>query len=142
MAMVVVTASAFEVNRQESAEAGADDFLAKPFREQKLLDIVNTHLDLEWVYSVDATDAKEESEAVPVEAEEIVPPADGELADLMAMAMAGNMIGLRERTETLMQADPQFAAFAQHVIQLTKEFKVDEIQDFIRPLVEAPGKGS
>ncbi len=49
--IISVTASAFEENRREAFEAGADDFLAKPFREAVLFEKVGKLLGVEYVFS-------------------------------------------------------------------------------------------
>ena len=48
--IVAVSASVFEESRREAKEAGADDFLVKPFREQDLLSKVGRLLGIPWVY--------------------------------------------------------------------------------------------
>jgi DNA-binding response OmpR family regulator len=42
-----LTAHAYREERQEMLDAGCDDFLAKPFAEADLLDLLERHLDLE-----------------------------------------------------------------------------------------------
>jgi signal transduction histidine kinase/ligand-binding sensor domain-containing protein/CheY-like chemotaxis protein len=48
--IVALTASAFEHERDAILACGADDFLAKPFRERTLLETLARHLGLELVY--------------------------------------------------------------------------------------------
>ena len=40
--IIALTASAFEENRQEAIDAGADGFLRKPFREEELFEAIRT----------------------------------------------------------------------------------------------------
>ncbi|MGA2531655.1 MAG: PAS domain S-box protein [Candidatus Aminicenantales bacterium] len=56
--IISVTASAFEENRREALEAGADDFLAKPFREAVLFEKVKKLLGIEYVLLEDTTPEK------------------------------------------------------------------------------------
>jgi PAS domain S-box-containing protein len=49
--IIAITASAFDENRQQAIEAGADDFIAKPFPEAELLEKLRACLGLEYVYS-------------------------------------------------------------------------------------------
>jgi DNA-binding response OmpR family regulator len=55
--IIAVTASAFEENRQEALEAGADDFLGKPFREAELFAKLQTHLGLTYLYEDELPEA-------------------------------------------------------------------------------------
>lgn len=45
--IIAQTANAFREDRNKSIEAGCDDFIAKPFDENKLLDTINKYLDKE-----------------------------------------------------------------------------------------------
>ena len=44
MPVIALSAYAFEENIREAMDAGCDDFLAKPFRVEDLLDIVNKYI--------------------------------------------------------------------------------------------------
>jgi hypothetical protein len=92
--LIAVTASAFEVNRQASIEAGADGFLPKPFREGQLLDLLAEDLGLEWKYAEEETAAVEEG----VDAEWIL-PSEEELSGLMELSLAGNLLGIGKRVD-------------------------------------------
>lgn len=54
VAIIAVTASAFEENRRELIEAGADDFLGKPFREAELFEKISRHTGAGFQYADDA----------------------------------------------------------------------------------------
>jgi len=45
--VIAISASAYEQNREQCLAAGVDDFLAKPFREENLLELLRIHLSLE-----------------------------------------------------------------------------------------------
>lgn len=57
-AIIVLTASAFEEERQVILSAGCDDFVRKPFKEEELLRAIAQHLDVKYLY---------EDEAPPIE---------------------------------------------------------------------------
>ena len=48
--IVIISASANDVYRQKSLEIGCDDYIAKPFVIQKILETIQKHLKLEWIY--------------------------------------------------------------------------------------------
>jgi PAS domain S-box-containing protein len=48
--IIAVTASAFEEQKAEVLEAGCDDFIAKPFRDNDLLERIGQHLGLRYEY--------------------------------------------------------------------------------------------
>ena len=57
--IIAVTASAFQEDRQQAIEAGADDFISKPFREAVLFEKVHALLDVRYLF------AEEERPAPP-----------------------------------------------------------------------------
>lgn len=48
--IIALTASAFEEQRQDILLAGCDDFMHKPFREEKLLAKISKHLEVQFIY--------------------------------------------------------------------------------------------
>ncbi|MGM3308495.1 GAF domain-containing protein [Anabaena sp. WFMT] len=48
--IIALTASAFTEQRQESLDAGCDDFVSKPFRWEEILEILSKHLQIEYLY--------------------------------------------------------------------------------------------
>jgi CheY-like chemotaxis protein len=50
-AIIAVTASAFEENRRSVVDAGGDDFLCKPFREEELFEKIGRHTGAEFIYA-------------------------------------------------------------------------------------------
>jgi PAS domain S-box-containing protein len=56
--IISVSASAFSQNRREALQAGADDFIAKPFREAVLFEMIGKLLGIEYVLSDEAGPAK------------------------------------------------------------------------------------
>ena len=133
--LIAATANAFEVNRQASIEAGADDFLVQPFREGQLLDLLAEHLGLQWEYAGEETVVIEEG----VDSKWILPSRE-ELLGLMQLSLAGNLLGIGKRVDELLETDAELKPFVLHLRQLVEEFKVSEIQDFLRPLAGS-GKG-
>ena len=48
--ILALTASSFEEERARILDAGCDDFMRKPIREKDLLEMMDRHLDIKWVY--------------------------------------------------------------------------------------------
>ncbi|MBV9491139.1 MAG: transporter substrate-binding domain-containing protein [Verrucomicrobia bacterium] len=63
--IIAVSASAFEENRREAIEAGGDEFLSKPFREQELFEKIGRLTGAEYVFADAAAMAAPADRATP-----------------------------------------------------------------------------
>jgi PAS domain S-box-containing protein len=131
--MITIASSArvAEGDRQKSLAAGAHDFLAKPIQVDLLLNLLQAHLKLEWIYD-QGGERRQESRAVAGETKPILvaPPLDV-LDRLFDLARRGNIPKLITAIETLKQADPQFVAFSTQLRSLADNFQIRKIQAFI-----------
>jgi len=48
--IIAISASAFDFHQQQSQEAGCDDFIAKPFKTDVLMEKLHKYLNLKWIY--------------------------------------------------------------------------------------------
>lgn len=122
--IITISASAFEHNREESLSAGADDFLAKPFRLHKLLELLQNHLHLEWIF-----DAPEPQTVAETPITEMTIPTQVDLDFLHDLVRQGDIRAISVHTEKL--ADEGHVAFAEKLRKLSKEFKMRDIREFI-----------
>jgi signal transduction histidine kinase/DNA-binding NarL/FixJ family response regulator len=126
---IASSASVFENDRQNSLIAGADEFLPKPMQIDTLLELLQRHLKLEWLY--------EESKAIKVEksSSEILPPPIDKLNILLDLSRKGLINNLLQEIEAIENIDPQFMPFADRVRQLAKEFQIKQIRLFIEQFI-------
>jgi CheY-like chemotaxis protein len=122
--IVAVSASAYDLDRNECIEAGCDSFLAKPFREEDLWAALERALQLHW----QTTDSEETRTPFPEVAE---PPPIAEAIALYELAAKGDVVGIRTRAEALLALDPKHAPFAQSVLDLAARFKMKAIRQFV-----------
>ncbi|MBD2022877.1 response regulator, partial [Leptolyngbya sp. FACHB-711] len=125
--IIVSSASVFETDQYRSIEAGGDDFLPKPVLAAELLQKLQKHLQLEWLYE------EQQSSISPVmdKAELIAPPAS-ELETLYELAMKGSFKGILKQAALLEQMDQKYSPFAKKLHQLAKGFQDQEILALIQ----------
>ncbi|MCP5074856.1 MAG: response regulator, partial [Rhodobacteraceae bacterium] len=70
--IIAISASAFEMNVEESRLAGCDSFLPKPVDEQKLLDLLQALMNLEWEYEERVDEALNTAQTLDGDA--LIPP--------------------------------------------------------------------
>jgi signal transduction histidine kinase/ActR/RegA family two-component response regulator len=133
--IIAVSASAFEHHREQCREAGADDFLAKPFRLERLLELLRAHLGLGLVY--------ESADAVPPAAEGdrgqgATVPSRPTLDILLDLAMRGDIRQLLERAERLEREDRRQAPFVAELRTLAERFQVKKLCQWLADAREGP----
>ncbi|HEY9726849.1 MAG TPA: PAS domain S-box protein [Chroococcales cyanobacterium] len=136
--VIAASASAFDSDHRQSLAAGCNDFIAKPIRSGELLEKLQPHLGLEWIYELE-----ENSEANHVgfgdssspTSAPIVSPPDEEVNALYQLALIGDVLGIQERAARLKTLEEKFIPFASEIHQLAKSFQVKKLQEFIRQYV-------
>ncbi|NEQ39586.1 MAG: CHASE2 domain-containing protein [Okeania sp. SIO3I5] len=130
--LIVIASSAnvFESVQNSFLEAGGNDFLPKPVEVSQLLKLLQTHLNLEWVY--------EESRKLPgIEAEkentneELIFPPLTELQNLYELAMKGHLKGIVKQAKIIEQLDTKYVPFSQNLQKLAEDFRDQEIIQLI-----------
>lgn len=127
--VIATSASAFNHDQQQSLSSGCDDFIPKPVRRQDILERLQLHLGLEWIY--------EESESVrsisgfrALFSSPIVPPAS-EINTLFELAKIGDISSILERTTHIEQMGAEFVPFVTEVRQFAKGFQVKKLREFL-----------
>ena len=128
------SASIMEVEKQESLAAGCDAFIPKPIRVEELLNCLQVHLGLQWIYeelqnrNTESEVSRQQSQIQ--EREIIAPPAD-EIAVLFELAMRGDLGEIQKQAEKLTKMDIKYVSFASHLNQLVKNFDEAKILEFV-----------
>lgn len=138
--VIVSSASVFEIDQYKSINAGANAFLPKPVQVEILLDLLKTHLHLEWIYA--KTEDRSQPEKNPLFGTTsstdslMVLPSTTELTVLYDLAMQGLLHDLVEQCDRLDNADPTLIAFTQQLRQLAKGFQLKKIQTVLEQHLE------
>ncbi|MBD2743567.1 hybrid sensor histidine kinase/response regulator [Coleofasciculus sp. FACHB-1120] len=136
--VIGTSASVFDFDLNKSKEAGCNDFLPKPVRIPELLEKLQLHLGLEWVYEEDEnqleTVHKKENYQFKSQGSQhsFVAPSAEEISALFDLAMKGDLKGIVERSDQLEELDIKYAPFSGELRQLAKGFQVKKIREFLR----------
>lgn len=128
--VIVIAASAdvFEYTQQKSRTAGSNGFIVKPIKAEKLLELLEHHLKLEWIYE---DEGEVQDTQKTIEPYEIIFPEQKDLAALYDLAMIGDISGIREYAKKLEVLDPKFTPFVTKICQLVDELRLDQIENFL-----------
>ncbi len=130
--VIAVSASVFEVNRQESMLAGCNAFLPKPVEVNKLFALLKTYLKLEWVYEEESP-MESESNSLVADTVELIPPPLEEIEILYELATLGKIRGIRQQATKIERMDKKFKPFADKLHELAKGYQDKEILELISP---------
>lgn len=147
--IIALSASAFDFHQQESREVGCNDFIAKPFRAEVLLKHLEKHLKLKWNYEEVATTilSGEEVATTILSDEELIKhlpedflksiktPSTEQAAILLDLAMMGDVHGIMEFAEQLIQTDKELTPFSQQIYQLIDELQIEKIVEISHKLI-------
>jgi signal transduction histidine kinase/DNA-binding NarL/FixJ family response regulator len=126
--VIASSASVFETDQHKSLDAGANEFLAKPVQADELLNMLKTHLTLEWQYEappkaeIKATASSSQSTAVP--------PAEI-LEQLTDLVLAGDLDSIVKLAQTL---DTQYQGFAKTIISMSEQFQIKQLKTFLQQM--------
>ena len=128
--IIASSASVFSFDRQQSREAGCNDFVPKPVQSEELLNQLQNYLDLEWIYEPnDGLTIQTQDVSVPM-SKMVVPPAT-ELTALHKAARSGYILDIQEEANRLKQLDPQYVAFADKILELAEAFDDEAIAKWV-----------
>ena len=129
--LIAMSASVLSFNREKAFEAGCDDFLPKPFREQDLLSRLGLALQLEWITEGDPAAARAGSRSPFGRLATQLAPAV--LAELLAIARRGEIAQLRRRLDEL-KGDP----LADALDVFARTYRMEKIREALERQLSAP----
>jgi CheY-like chemotaxis protein len=130
LVIIAVSASVFEETRQRALKAGFNDFLIKPFQLENLLELLRTHLNIEWMYE-DAekairSDTRFEQEHVQFAS---LPPEEAE--NIRNFAKLGIPKYILSELDNIERQDTKYASFVNTLRQLAKNYQFDRIIELL-----------
>ncbi|HEY9827189.1 MAG TPA: response regulator [Stenomitos sp.] len=136
--IIASSASVFEAEQCASIAAGANEFLPKPVSVDSLLEMIQSLLELTWVYETEnRTDESVGLEAEPgtkdaLDSETFVVPSAETLERLYSHARKGDLDSIVEEASQL----DEFRFFANELCRLAEGFQVKQLQNFIQQYIE------
>ncbi|MCB0131644.1 MAG: response regulator, partial [Caldilineaceae bacterium] len=134
--IIAISASVFDVTKEQCQAAGCDDYIAKPVNVDQLLAAIAEHMALDWVYKEDALAASgddEEAEGSPTQP--VVVSADM-LAAIRDAAQIGDIDAIDALADELLDAGEQNQEFAETIREMAQQFRLDEIERLVEQYIE------
>ncbi|MCP4396476.1 MAG: response regulator, partial [bacterium] len=135
--VIAMTASVFEMDQEQSRLAGCDAFLPKPVDMQKLFTLIQTYMNLEWLYETpDEKPAVAEPTAGSTPASPLTLPPPEELEVLRELAIVGDLFSVQERAAALEHQDSKYTAFADTLYHMAKNYQDKQLLVFLKQVME------
>jgi hypothetical protein len=139
--IIALTASAFDEERSVILSAGCDDFVAKPFREQVILEKMAKYLGVRYVYDREASLSSDAVAGGDVSAPTVTAPLPVALNSSFFEAMppqwvdelyeAADSVDNEEIFRLLLSIPPVDAPYRSAIADLANNFRCDRIIDLI-----------
>ena len=131
--IVMISASAFEQDRDLSLGVGCNAFIAKPIDPDTLFYTMRSLLNLEWQYKdlniSETTNILNGS--VDAIAQPLISPPHDILEKLLHLARMGDILAIQDGVILLQESDPTFSPFANQVLDYARNFQIKRIREFL-----------
>lgn len=130
--IIASSASVFEADQCKSYMAGADEFLPKPISAESLLEMLRSHLNLEWICKEKLDQPDDINDKTNLSSNVETVPSTECLSKLYDLATKGDLDSTVEEVKNIEKSGPEFSVFVQRVCQLAESFQVKELQEFLK----------
>ena len=136
--IIIFSANAFDFQKQQCLEAGCTDFIVKPIDHNSLLDKLQKHLKVKWVY--EETKEKEERKYTNASNQtHFKEPSAEQARILFELALMGDIIAIQKYADDLLKEDDEeLQAFAQHIQNLANNVQIKQIRQLLQQYVDKP----
>lgn len=144
--IIAISANVFDFQRQPSMDTYWNDFIMKPFHKNVLLDKLQKHLNLKWIYHENQAIV---SQPQPIEKSRFSNLWEGqpfqlpvgpnpEQADfLFDLTLTGDIESIIDYVEQLEQTDTKLHTFSVEITKLAEDFQINKISEIVKYYKEA-----
>ncbi len=125
---LVIMISASSQSLVEPSEVDCHELLSKPVNLEQLMTLLESHLQLDWLFS--------ESIVEPDNSSILVTPPQETLIKLLELAELGDMEEIEQQINSLEALDAQYIPFIKQIRQLAASFQQHQLEIFIKNFLE------
>ncbi|MFM2431229.1 MAG: hypothetical protein RLZZ511_2442 [Cyanobacteriota bacterium] len=127
--VIVSSASVFNFDRQQSHQAGANDFLPKPVQADELFEQLRQHLQLTWEAAIESPTVQSDAE--------LVMPSDRELQPIYEAAQIGDIRSVEQAACVLGSTNPRYQPLVAQILAFAADFDDRAIVLLLQPAFAA-----
>ena len=125
--VIFVSANSSFTKQLHTSKLEFEDFLSKPVDLNKLLESLQNHLHLEWLFPK----SDRQSDSAP-----LVAPPQEQIVELWELVQIGDMAGLAEQVHSLEELDSQYCSFVNKVSKLVENCNQNQLIKFLQSFLE------
>jgi hypothetical protein len=124
--VIIVSASQINIERNEIKAMGGDDFILKPIKLKRILNVLERNLGLEWIYEESDVVAQEILDS-DIETEEIVMFSSEQIRTIVNTAASGNARALIRELDKMEQENERLTPMIDKIRSLVDTYEFDQI---------------
>jgi signal transduction histidine kinase/ActR/RegA family two-component response regulator len=128
--IILTSPNIYEIDRQKTLAAGADDFLTRPLQAEELYSILAKRLQINWIYATPSIEPPEEPVTVMVN-EMVIPPVS-DLTMLLEYVRKGQIKGIKQELDRIARIDEKYYIFVRQLSKYAKNLNIQKIRTFIQ----------
>lgn len=127
-----ISASVLEETQNKSLKVGCNTFLAKPLEQDRLLNALETHLDLQWVYQ-NVFQTQVSQQVAETQRYNVSLPSK-EYTELQKFAQYGNITRILKTVDALEQQGEHCLPLVKEIRKLAKSFHTQKILELLEQI--------
>jgi CheY-like chemotaxis protein len=124
--IIASSASVYDAYKKKSLAIGSNAFLPKPIQVERLLEQLQQHLNLTWVYGDKVQETARENHTAPM----VFPPL-AELEKLYELSLMCNVDELEKQVAILAESDVALKSFVTKMQVFLKNYQLDELTEWL-----------
>ena len=125
--IIASSASVYEEDKQKSLTVGSNAFLPKPIQVEKLLEQLQHHLNLTWVYGNKVKEMAEENHTT-----QMVFPPIAELEKLHELSLMGDIDELEKQVIILVKSDTKLKPFVTKMQVFLEKYQMGKFRKWLK----------
>ena len=130
--IIIFSASNLPANESQCYEAGANAFLSKPVNFEQLLQLLEQHLNLKWIYQDSSNLSPLGSTDTSPTSTSMVLPTIAELNQLLELVAKGDIREILSLIDVWRETQPQLAPFIKQIRTLAKSFQLKRLKQLVK----------
>jgi len=127
--IVAVSGQVQQSTKNECINCGFDDFIAKPFFEKDIFEIIGKYLKIDWVYEKDnLPDTKKQNI--------VLLPSIEEIKKIYSLAQEGDIVAIKNLIELNKKNNTKYKDFYNKIYNMANNYQITMIENYLENIID------